>query len=56
MPARLDADALDKKDGGDLTAVVRREVSRRGMVTLEAKPALNAFEIAFDGRLAAGRK
>jgi signal transduction histidine kinase len=34
--ARLDADALDKQDTVDLTAVVRREVSRRGMVTLEA--------------------
>ncbi|WP_346134893.1 HAMP domain-containing sensor histidine kinase [Lentzea roselyniae] len=34
--ARLDADALDKQDTVDLTAVVRREVSRRAMVTLEA--------------------
>ncbi|MFI6095711.1 sensor histidine kinase [Lentzea sp. NPDC051213] len=34
--ARLDADALDKQDTIDLTSVVRREVSRRGMVTLEA--------------------
>ncbi len=34
--ARLDADALDKQDTVDLTAVVQREVSRRGSVTLEA--------------------
>ncbi|MCR3753957.1 sensor histidine kinase [Lentzea californiensis] len=34
--ARLDADALDKQDTVDLTAVVRREVSRRAAVTLEA--------------------
>ncbi|RAS70707.1 histidine kinase/DNA gyrase B/HSP90-like ATPase [Lentzea atacamensis] len=34
--ARLDADALDKQDTVDLTAVVQREVSRRAMVTLEA--------------------
>jgi signal transduction histidine kinase len=34
--ARLDADALDKQDTVDLTAVVQREISRRGMVTLEA--------------------
>ncbi|MGW6441680.1 sensor histidine kinase [Lentzea sp. NPDC055074] len=34
--ARLDADALDKQDTIDLTAVVRREVARRAMVTLEA--------------------
>ncbi|WP_330273869.1 HAMP domain-containing histidine kinase [Lentzea sp. NBC_00516] len=34
--ARLDADALDKQDTVDLTGVVRREVSRRGTVTLEA--------------------
>jgi signal transduction histidine kinase len=34
--ARLDADALDKQDTVDLTAVVRREVSRRATVTLEA--------------------
>ncbi|MEV6717457.1 HAMP domain-containing sensor histidine kinase [Lentzea sp. NPDC051208] len=34
--ARLDSDALDKQDTVDLTAVVRREVSRRAAVTLEA--------------------
>ncbi|SER46262.1 Signal transduction histidine kinase [Lentzea xinjiangensis] len=34
--ARLDADALDKQDTVDLSAVVRREVSRRGTVTLQA--------------------
>jgi signal transduction histidine kinase len=34
--ARLDADALDKQDTVDLTAVVRREVRRRAMVTLDA--------------------
>lgn len=34
--ARLDADALDKQDTVDLTAVAHREVSRRAMVTLEA--------------------
>ncbi|WP_086666022.1 sensor histidine kinase [Lentzea kentuckyensis] len=34
--ARLDADALDRQDTVDLTAVVHREVSRRAMVTLDA--------------------
>ncbi|MGI5506216.1 sensor histidine kinase [Lentzea sp. CA-135723] len=34
--ARLDADALDKVDTVDLTAIARREVSRRAMVTLDA--------------------
>ncbi|WP_189153219.1 sensor histidine kinase [Lentzea pudingi] len=34
--ARLDADALDRQDTVDLTAVVQREVARRAMVTLEA--------------------
>ncbi|MFJ5989213.1 sensor histidine kinase [Lentzea sp. NPDC092896] len=34
--ARLDADALDNQDTVDLTAVVRREVSRRGTVILDA--------------------
>ncbi|GLY50797.1 HAMP domain-containing sensor histidine kinase [Lentzea sp. NBRC 102530] len=34
--ARLDADALDKVDTVDLTALARREVSRRAMVTLHA--------------------
>ncbi|WP_329790982.1 HAMP domain-containing sensor histidine kinase [Lentzea sp. DG1S-22] len=34
--ARLDADALDKQDTVDLSAVVAREVSRRAMVTLDA--------------------
>ncbi|USX52279.1 HAMP domain-containing sensor histidine kinase [Lentzea sp. HUAS12] len=35
--ARLDADALDRQDTVDLSAVVRREVSRRAMVTLDAE-------------------
>ncbi|GHH44287.1 hypothetical protein GCM10017774_43600 [Lentzea cavernae] len=35
--ARLDADALDRQDTVDLTAVVRREVCRRGMVTLDVE-------------------
>ncbi|MDX3660074.1 HAMP domain-containing sensor histidine kinase [Streptomyces sp. ID05-26A] len=34
--ARLDADALDKQDTVDFSAVVRREVARRATVTLEA--------------------